>query len=271
LAIGPDGRISYLQAQGVMAAGLTVDELREKLDAELGKFYRAPKTILTPVSYKSKKYYVMGKVMKKGVFVLDRPLTVVEALGRAGGLETGIIDGNTIEMADLERSFLVRKGRRYPLNFEKLFGGDLGQNMMIEPDDFLYFPSGNLKEVYVLGEVRAPGVVTYTSDTSAIAAIAQRAGFTDRAYKTKVLVVRGSLNKPQTFVVDSLAIMDGRAKDFKLQPKDIVYVHYRPFIYGEEMLDMAATAFVQSAVAAWAGANVGPLITQPIIPSPNLE
>ena len=32
--IGPDGRVSYLQAQGITAAGLTIDELRETVARE---------------------------------------------------------------------------------------------------------------------------------------------------------------------------------------------------------------------------------------------
>ncbi len=47
VSIGPDGRISYLEAQDVLAAGLSVDELRSKFDEELGKFRRSPRTIIT--------------------------------------------------------------------------------------------------------------------------------------------------------------------------------------------------------------------------------
>lgn len=268
VVIGPDGRISYLQARDIMAAGLTIDELRKQLDDGLAKFYRAPRTLVTPVAFHSKKYIVMGKVVKKGVYSLDRPITVVEALARAQGLETGVLDRNTIDMADLQRAFLVRQGKRVPINFEKLFHeGDLSQNLQIEPDDYLYFPSTALKEIYVVGAVRTPGVVTYTDDASVAASIAQRGGFSDRAWKSRVVVVRGSLNHPETFVVDMLAIQDARSPDFKLQPKDIIYVANRPFIKAEELLDVAATAFVQSAVTAWTGLNVGPLIKSPIIPS----
>src|SRR5947208_3425759 len=38
--ITPDGRITFLQARDVLADGLTIDELRTKLDAVLGKFYQ---------------------------------------------------------------------------------------------------------------------------------------------------------------------------------------------------------------------------------------
>jgi protein involved in polysaccharide export with SLBB domain len=265
VVIGPDGRISYLQAQDVMAAGLTIDELRARLDAELGKYYRSPKTIVTPVAIRSKKYFVLGAVVNKGVFAFDRPLTVIEAIGRAGGLQTGVFERNTVELADLPHSFLVRNGQRVPVDFERLFqNGELSQNIPLEPNDYLYFASASANEVYVLGEVAKPGVVNYTPRSSAIAAITERGGFTPTAYKQKVLIVRGSLNHPQTFVVDTAAILKGKAPDFKLQPRDIVYVSQKPWQIAEDLLDTAVTSFVQGAVITFTGVHAGPLITEPL-------
>jgi protein involved in polysaccharide export with SLBB domain len=66
--IGPDGRITFLQAEDVVAAGLTIDELREAVDKKLSKFYGSPRTIITPAAYRSKKYYLLGSVTRKGVF-----------------------------------------------------------------------------------------------------------------------------------------------------------------------------------------------------------
>jgi polysaccharide biosynthesis/export protein len=77
--------------------------------------------------------------------------------------------------------------------------------------------------------------------------------------------VRGSLNRPETFVVNVHDIVDAKMPDFKLQPKDIIYVSSRPFIKAEELLDLAATGFIQSAVTAWTGQYIGPFITKPFI------
>src|SRR5690348_6462682 len=84
--VAPDGRITFLQARDVVAAGLTIDELRTKLDQALGQFYQNPRTIVIPAAIHSKKYYVLGAVVAGGVYTLDQPLTVIEALARAGGL-----------------------------------------------------------------------------------------------------------------------------------------------------------------------------------------
>ncbi|HLZ54137.1 MAG TPA: polysaccharide biosynthesis/export family protein, partial [Verrucomicrobiae bacterium] len=264
--IGPDGRVSYLEAQDVMAAGLTIDELRSKLDEELAKYRRAPHSIITPVAFNSKKYFLLGSVMRAGAFQLDRPTTIVEAIARARGFETVVQDRDLVELADLPRAFLVRHGRRLPVDFEKLFlQGDLSQNIPLAPDDYLFIPPADLKQVFVVGEVLTPGATPYSANLSAVSAIADQGGFTPRAWQQKVLVIRGSLNHPQTFVVDVKDVLSASTPDFKLEPNDIVYVHYRPWAKAEDVLDLAATAFVQSAIITWTDIHAGPLITRPII------
>jgi protein involved in polysaccharide export with SLBB domain len=254
--VGPDGRISFLEARDIIASGLTVDGLRQRIDDALGKFRRSPRTIITPVAYHSKKYYVLGKVVQRGVYTLNRPTTVLEAVAQAKGIENGQVDYDVVDVADMQRAFLMRNNKRIPIDFEKLFGsGDLSQNVQIEPGDYLYFPSADVKQVYVLGEVALPGPVTYRPNLTMLGAISSRGGFDAAAFKSHVLVVRGSLNHPETFVA-GLGTTSDTMNDFKLQPNDIIYVSWRPFYRGEELLDLAATAFVQAAVAGWTGTTV---------------
>jgi protein involved in polysaccharide export with SLBB domain len=255
--IGPDGRISYLEAQDVAASGLTIDELRAKLDESLGQYRRAPRSIVTPVSFKSKKYYMLGRVTTKGVFTLDRPITLLEALARAHGLETALVDRYLVGLTDFNRSFLARGGKLIPLDFVKLFQqGDLSQNTAIEPGDYIYFAPGDLNEVYVVGEVRLPGPVPWTPELNIIAAVAMRGGFSERAWRARVLVVRGSISAPEAIPVDTHAILDGKELNFKLKPKDIIYVNSRPFIKVEEALDLGITVFIQSVIASETGIHV---------------
>lgn len=256
--VGPDGRVSYLEAENVQAAGLTVDEFRDKLNEELSKYRRAPQAVVVPVSYKSKKYFVLGKVAQRGAFPLDRPMTLLEAVARAGGMETGLAaDRSLIELADLSRSFIARNGQRLPVDFEKLFAqGDFSQNITLEPNDYIYFPASGEKEVYVLGAVRFPGSYVYNTSTGALGAIAARGGFSERAWQKKLIVIRGGLGHPQTFALDGNMVLSAQIADLKLQPKDIVFVSERPWIRAEELLDAAANAFVTSAVVTWTGENV---------------
>jgi protein involved in polysaccharide export with SLBB domain/capsular polysaccharide biosynthesis protein len=263
--VGPDGTISYLEAQNVAAAGLTVDELRGRINAGLAKYRLAPQAYVTPVSYSSKKYYMLGTVVKKGAFHLDHTVTVVEAVARARGFETGVSNGDTVDATDFSRSFLSRGGRRVPVDFERLFmHGDLSQNVALEPNDYLYFSATSSGQIFVLGAVGLPGPVPYDPDTSALSAIVSRGGFTERAWKAHVLVLRGSLDHPVAFKVDIDGALTGKAPNLALQPGDLVYVSDRPWIKVEELIDHAATAFVESAVVTWAGLNVGPnIISRP--------
>jgi len=274
IPIGPDGRLTYMQAQDVMAAGLTIDELRAALDKELGKYFRAPRTIVTPTAFNSKKYVVLGAVANKGVFTFNRPLTVLEAIANAGGLETSINQRTTglgmseqfaAERADLTRGLLLRQGVPVPVDFERLFQqGDLKQNVPIEPGDVLYFPSSKLSEVYVLGEVTQPGIEPFRNKATVVSAITARGGFMEKAYKRRVLVIRGSLNKPELFEVDTTDILFGKTTDFVLQPRDIIYVSNKPWAKAQDLFDTALQSFIQAMVVSTANVHVGPWITTPI-------
>jgi protein involved in polysaccharide export with SLBB domain len=265
--VGPDGKLTYLQAQNVQAAGLTLDALRLKLMTDLRRYYKNLILVVTPMTFQSRKVYVLGKVVKKGAINLDRPLTVLETVAEAGGLETGLFQQNTVELADLGRSFLMRGNQRMPIDMEALFlRGDMKQNVEVKPDDYLYFPSANSNEIYVLGDVKMQGTQGLLAHTSVHSAIAQAGGFTPKAYTGRVLVIRGSLEKPETFAVDMNDIMAAREKGFRLQPKDIVYIADKPWARAEELLGFAINAFLQGAVSGWAGANVGPLIKNVLIP-----
>lgn len=265
--VAADGRLNYLQAQGVVAAGLTVDELRERLNTELAKYYQHAQVLISPIAFKSKRVFMLGKVVMKGALVLDRPLTVLEAVAEAGGIETGLYRGNTVELADLPRSLLVRKGRRIPVNFERLFNeGDMSQNIFLEPEDYLYFPSGSTNQIYVFGSVRNPGTQGLTAQATLISVIGSAGSFTEKAWRKKVLIVRGSLTKPQPITINVEDILAGRAQDFPIEPFDIIYVSDSPWSKVEQLLETAANAFVQAAVASWTGANIGPLLTRPILP-----
>ena len=258
--IGPDGRISFLEAENVLAAGLSVDEFRAALNTELAKSRRAPDVIVVPAAYRSKKIYVLGYVVRKGVYTLDRPMTIIEAVAQAKGLESGGADPSQSVAADLGRSFLSRQGKHMPVDFEKLFNeGDLSQNIALEPGDYLYFPPNARKEIYVLGEVRFPGPMDYNAKSTTLAAIAVRGGFTDKAWQKKLLVVRGSLEKPKTFIVDAQSVLTAQSSDFRLQPNDIVYVSSRPWIRAEDLLDSLASAYVQSVAVTISGLHIDPI------------
>lgn len=266
LMITPDGRLNYLQARDFPAAGLTVDELRTKLEEALAKFHLAPRVVIVPTLYRSKKYFMLGNVVAPGAFVLDRPLTIVEAVARAKGFVSGGGARANIGLADLQRAFLVRRQgdgqfAYEPVDFEKLFmRGELSENRELAPEDYLYFPPVAIPEVYVLGEVTGTGPVNYSKELTVLGAIASKGGFTDASFRQKVLVVRGSLQNPETFVIDAAKPLRAASPDFLLQPRDIIYVSRKPWAKAEEILKSASSDFLRAMVVTWTGREIHPLL-----------
>ncbi|MDX6765639.1 MAG: polysaccharide biosynthesis/export family protein [Candidatus Methylacidiphilales bacterium] len=267
ITVTPDGRITYLDAVNIPAAGLTIDELRVSLEQNLSRSFRQPKLVITPVALKSKSYAILGKVKRPGVYTLDRPMTLIEAIGRSEGIEIGLFEHRSIELADYARSYIIREGKRLPVSFEDIFlRGNLEQNPQLEPGDYIFVASSIANDYYVLGAVTSPGFQGFSNDATVITAIANRGGFTRTAFRERVLVVRGSLDKPQTFVLNVDDMLRGKAPAFRLEPKDIVFVNNRPWYKVEDLLDRALLTFMESAASTWTSANIPNIINRRLLP-----
>ncbi len=268
LFVEPDGDIDYLQATGIHAEGLTVDELRAKLEDALSAYYKRPRVMIAPKELHSKKYFILGKVEAAGAYPMDHPVTLLEAVAQAKGVELGLVEDKTVELCDYAHSFLLRGGRHVPVDFEKLFiDGDTRENVTLEPNDYIYMASAIANNIFILGDVRNPGSQGYVPTLSVTGAIALRGGFNDTAYRDRVLVLRGSIDHPQHFVVNINKTLNGRQCDFKLEPKDVVYVNARPWQFAEELLDTAIAAFTSAATTTWTSNSVPAIIMRPIFPA----
>lgn len=258
VTVAPDGTLTFLQVQSLPVSGFTIDNLRHVLTHQLARYYHAPRITVTPNLFDNQRVYVLGKVVRKGAVALNRPMRVLDVVAEAGGLETGLFQQNTVELADLRRSFLSRGGQRVPMDFEALFmRGDTSHNQVVVAGDYLYFPSANSNEIHVFGNVKSQGSQGLLAHTTVHSAIAQAGGFTEKAFRRRILVVRGSLENPQTYVVDMDRLLAGKDHAFALEPKDIVYIADRPWARAEELLGIALNTFCQGAVSAWASVNTG--------------
>ena len=91
----PDGVIYYDLLPGYRAEGQTLNELRENLAVELAQHYRSPQVGVILRGVNSKRVWVLGRVNTPGLYPLDQPTTVLEALARSGGLFTSRFSGMT--------------------------------------------------------------------------------------------------------------------------------------------------------------------------------
>ena len=254
--VAPDGRLYYALVDGIPAAGRTITEVKIDLEKELSKFYNNPQVTLSLQNSPTLNWKIMGMVGKPGIFMLNGPITIRQGIGAAGGLlqenyEYKAPQSDLETLADLERSFIIRNGKKLDIDFKQLIhGGDRKQDIYLKPGDYIYIAMIKYREVYVLGNVRVPNRVQYLDDMTLMQALATCGGWPIggpyAADISNCIVIRGDLENPRFVRCNLNKIAFGEAKDFLLKPGDIIYVHDKPFRFAREVILFAINSFVQS-------------------------
>lgn len=253
--VAPDGKLYFDLLPGIDVWGLSLAQAKALIEKQYSQFVREPpKVSLVLRDVASRHVWILGRVQAPGVYPMTGTMTLLEAIAEAGGTMslTSYRDqeaaGVGSPLADLTRSFVIRQGKCLPVDFRRLLlGGDLSQNIYLEPDDFIYFPSAVAQDVYVLGAVTEPRLVPYRSGMTVAGAVAGAYGTLKGAYLSHVAVVRGALSQPQLTVVDYKKIVRGQAVDLRIAPGDIVYVPLSPYRYLDHYLEVILDTFVSSA------------------------
>ena len=91
ISVPPTAKISYpLIRGGVQVGGKTVEQIEEEITKKLDEYIIEPKVTVTLVKAMSARYSVMGKVTTPGIRVMDRKVSLYEAIIESGGvLKTG--------------------------------------------------------------------------------------------------------------------------------------------------------------------------------------
>jgi protein involved in polysaccharide export with SLBB domain len=272
--VGPDGKIYYSLLPGMEVWGLTLDEVRGLIERGLTQYLPPPQVSVTLREVGSKYVWLLGRLNRPGIYPLTAPVTLLEAIAEAGGTATSSSEYTTQDLADLRHSFLMRRGQLLPVDFYRLLReGDTSQNIVLQPDDFVYVRSALGQEVYVLGSVRLPRAITYRDRMSLVSAMAEASGAERYTFPTAydnalppdadvahVAILRGSLVAPRIAVVNYQAILKGRAADVPLEPGDIIYVPNTPYRALKSYANLIVNTFV-STVAANEGIHAGGGVT----------
>lgn len=260
--VGPDGRIYFHLLPALQVWGLTLEETAQLIERELVRYLRTPKIGITLREVESKRVWVLGRVNTPGIYPLSTPTTVLEAVTKAGGLFTSRFSGTTEELADLHHSFIVRRGAYLPVNFKRLLHeGDTSQNIYLQPDDFVYLPSALASEVHILGAVYLPRAIAFKDRVTLTSAIAGAGGLRPTARMREIVIIRGALSQPSYATVNLQAILQGKASEIVLQPRDIIYVPDKPLDPMRRMVSTILDAFVRT-VAANEGLRAGGVQTK---------
>ena len=215
-----DGTIYYPYVGTLQVAGKTTRQVRDLLASRLSKFIEKVQLDVRMTAFRSKRVYVVGEVIKPGLQeVTDIPMTVLEAVNRAGGFGPE---------ADHSRVLLTRKGTTYRVDIQAMYeAGATEQNALLEPGDILNVQDRSFNKIFVLGEVAKPGSLIMTKRRSTLAEALADAGYIaqERSNPKWIYVMRGDSDVPELFHLDGSSPDSMLLADrFTLRPRDIVYV-----------------------------------------------
>lgn len=132
VVVRPDGMISMPLIGELRAGGKTPIELTQEIIDALSKLMNRPEVFISVQEVRSKKYYITGEIRRTGSFPLVTPVTVLEAISIAGGLN---------ELANAKKIVIVRGKQRLKFNYKEVIAGkNLAQNINLENGDHIFVP-----------------------------------------------------------------------------------------------------------------------------------
>ncbi|WP_434718056.1 polysaccharide biosynthesis/export family protein [Paraburkholderia sp. A1BS-2L] len=220
--VDQSGDLTFPYAGTLHVAGLRTEDVQKRLSAALGKYFVKPQVTVRMASYRAHDIYVDGEVHAPGVVAVnDVPMSLYEAIARAGGFS---------DSADQSALVLVRGGVSHPINLTQMLASGLNPSRLyLRSGDRLRIVARDENDVYVMGEVNKPvSAIPNRTGRITLADALSQAGSVNAstADAAQMFVVRGALNgTPQVFHLDGRSpVAMLVAKEFDLQPKDVVYV-----------------------------------------------
>jgi polysaccharide biosynthesis/export protein len=134
IVVRPDGKVSLPLVNDIQASGLTTKQLQEQIAKKLTEYVATPVVTVTVVRIMSRSVSVVGEVRNPGIYPFGSPMTVLEALAKAGGFS---------ELAKTKKIRIIRKESKNTLEFnykDVASGKKLQQNVVLENGDVVIVP-----------------------------------------------------------------------------------------------------------------------------------
>jgi polysaccharide export outer membrane protein len=182
-----------------------------------------PVVTVTVAEYHSRPISVAGAVKTPLTFQAVGPVSLLEALARAGGLDPSA--GSEILVSrkrapDQERSLMERVPVRGLLD-----GADSRFNLTLTGGEEVRVPEAG--RIFVVGNVKRPGAYTVRDGTQAtlLQALAYAEGLMPHAHKNAFVYRRAAeAGAPREIAVELRKVLDRKSPDVALEANDILYI-----------------------------------------------
>ena len=213
------GTIQLPLLGSVQVAGLSLQQVRDRIQGSFKKYLKNPSVVVEMVEPKSSPLYLLGQFKKPGTYYLDRPVNLLQGVSFGSGFDIN---------ADLSSARLLRGNRIVPVDiYALLHDGDQRQNVWLYPGDTVYIPDNSIQNVFVFGAVKTPGPVPIKNGHISLhQAVAAAGGIGETSsYDNNIRIIRSlTPTRGELIVVDIDKVLAGEALSFQLNNGDVVYI-----------------------------------------------
>ncbi len=133
IGVRPDGKISFPLLGEITASGKTVQALTDTVTKGVSEYILNPKVTVNILQFHKTRVYVLGEIVRPGMYEIERQHNLLDAIGIAGGHTKNAAKKNV---------FIIRRGQSMaPIkaNYDTLLKkGDLSQNYVLADGDVVY-------------------------------------------------------------------------------------------------------------------------------------
>lgn len=233
--VSAEGTIFFPYVGEIEVAGLTLEQIRERIARGLSGIIRQPQVDVRVRRFRSKQVFISGDITKPcTVPVTNMPLTIQKALDRC---ETLVRSRPDEKSSGIHSVVLVRNGEATEVSLNMLYHH--GASIPLRPGDHLIVDKSTSR-VFMVGELEQQVALPYTTGGLTLGdAIAAAGGINlTTADPGSIYVIRGFVEtrpggdsngvltlRPKVFHLDADSVNALLlANRFHLQPRDIVYV-----------------------------------------------
>ena len=212
-----NGSIEFPLVGSVQVGALKISSAAKKIEKLLADGYIInPQVQIYIEEFKSKKVIILGQVQSPGIIELRGPLSLLELLSKAGGLQDDV--GETVTIT---RNSNGRK-RNSTFNLKKLIeSGGGGDNIEVLDGDTVSV-SKKVDELsddsvcYITGQVNKPGAYSCDTKTTVLKMVSLAGSFTGIAAESSIRINRVVNGKKQ--------VLEDVSPDTSVLPDDVIEV-----------------------------------------------
>lgn len=143
VSVQPDGFITLRGAGEMNVAGLTIPELKKRLEDAYGAFLNRPEIFVVLRDFDRPYFVAAGMVGRPGKYELRGDVTLIEGIAMAGGLNDAAKHSQVVLFRKASNDMFEAQ----VLNVKKMLASkDLSEDLHLKPGDIVYVPQNRISK-----------------------------------------------------------------------------------------------------------------------------